>query len=232
MKRAYPKHSAERSPEALERLKELAQTLPPMEWERRLRTLERAIRTRQNIKRIPDDASLALTPFSHPPLRAENTAQSWTRYQFPGQNQSVQIQFRIPPQLLRPRRTAPFATRAALEQTDTLVLNDTIAHANEHISVQAWLTQMPQNNRYTLRLGIQGDSLLLKHSQVELEWGAQHFSKPLRRNTLFQTSHPDFSQELALTFKLAPHDVSRSHPPSRSTTRATKRTLKTRAKKV
>lgn len=227
------KASSKRLSDALERLTELAQTLSPTEWERRLRHMERDLRTRQNLKFVSDDADPVAPPFSNAPSRAEwNTAPSWTRYQFPGQNQSIQIQFHIPPQMLRPRMSGQFANRSGFEQKDILILNDMIVHKRTHASIQAWLGQLPQDNEYMLRVDIQGKLPLLKHSQVKVKWGAQQLSNPLKRKLLFQIPNPDFSQELALTFKLASHRDIRSHPSPRSTPRTPKRTPKTRAKKI
>ncbi|OQY99829.1 MAG: hypothetical protein B6D41_00620 [Chloroflexi bacterium UTCFX4] len=231
MNHARKKPSSKRLSDALERLAELAQTLSPTEWERRLRHMEQDLRTRQNLKFVPNDANLAAPPFSNAPLRADlNTASSWTRYQFPGQNQSIQIQFQIPPQMLYPRMTGQFASRGEFEQKESLILNDIIVHERTHASIQAWLVKLPQDNEYMLRLDIQGKLPLLKHSQVKVKWGAQQLSNPLKRKLFFQIPNPDFSQELALTFKLASYRTTRSHPSPRAIPRMPKRVSKTRAK--
>lgn len=234
MKRVSRKNNPNLPSDVLARLEEIVQTLSPGEWERRLRHLQEDISDRQALRKtILDSTTTSSSANSKLNFGVEvNLSTPSRRHQSSGQSEGVELQFRIASRLLRSQASPLLATRAGEMPTDVLLVAKNFTHQGVPILVQAWLAHLTRADAYNLRVVVQSMPAFSNSSHVDLRWGTQEYTKPLMRGkTVFSIARPDFSQELALTLQLTPHEPTRPPSQASKTTRAPKRVTQRRAKK-
>lgn len=204
MKHVTKTRNNKTSSKALQRLREIEQTLSTMEWEARLRQLHQAIVVRQTLLKIIRDESIDIDKEPAKGSSVANSNQpSQKRYSLPGISKTLQIHFQIAAPQLRPHPITTSVFRGASRSGDSLLFNDVLTSDNAPVFVQAWLGRAPQQDSYDVRLIVKAASGVLKHSRVQLKWGKHAYTKSLARTkTVFRIANPDFSQDMTLTLSL------------------------------
>lgn len=140
------------------------------------------------------------------------------------------IQFVILPHASRAAQS--FAVRGATPIQESLLFSEQVTLDKHPLLVQAWHSPAAIKNHANLRVELVAPPSVVRKARATLDWGEVHLERNFSRaesrfNKIAATDSP-----VSITLEFPTHARPHPHPPTRSKPRASKRTTKTRAKKV